>query len=578
MRFVVLAAVLVVGRAFIAPIGAQGRDSLRLPPEVAREAASLYNAAGGLRSDSRLEIEAGRVVRGDVAVLRGPLIIAGHVTGRVTAINADVILQRGAQIDGELLVVGGDLEGHDVARIGGTTRLYRRRLHFKTRDEQMIAEVEGDALGAPGTSDSWWRRWERRRTSRQPGRFLVASAGAYNRVEGLPIHLGPQFRFVSRGFTTEVSALAIARSASSFASESIDVGHDARFEVRTRGREGVAAGGRVFNLVDAVETWQQSDLEVGLASFVLRRDYRDYYGRRGGQASVSLFARALGGDLTLAYGHERWGVRIRRDPFTLFRNEVPWRPNPVLDQGRFHLINATLRADTRNDEDRPWSGWYILADVERGIGDLIALGPTSPGVRLSGGGGRGRTSYSRGLLDVRRYNRLSPRSQVNLRLVTGGWLGGEELPLQRRFSVDGPGALPGYDFRMNERGADVATCGDGGFPPGGRPAQCERLALVQAEFRRDLRFDLLGHADWDDVFQAGENAAWIIFFDSGRGWLVRRDNDDVGYSPTALPSLSTFRSDVGIGIDLRLIGFYVAKSLSDGSEPLNFFVRLRHRF
>jgi hypothetical protein len=39
-----------------------------------------------------------------VAVLNGPLTIAGHVRGRVLAINSDVILLRGARIDGELLV------------------------------------------------------------------------------------------------------------------------------------------------------------------------------------------------------------------------------------------------------------------------------------------------------------------------------------------------------------------------------------------------------------------------------------------------------------------------------------------
>ncbi len=185
-------------------------------------------------------------------------------------------------------------------------------------------------------------------------------------------------------------------------------------------------------------------------------------------------------------------------------------------------------------------------------------------------------SYTRGLLDVRRYNRLSPRAQVNLRLVTGGWLGGDELPLQRRLSVDGPGALPGFDFRGLRPGEDVGTCGVG-FVPGGQPAQCERIALAQAEYRGDLHFDLFGNSDWDNVMQAGYNAAWVVFLDAGRGWLVH-GAESGGYSGGGLPPLSTFRTDVGAGLDLRLIGFYVAKALSSGREPVNFFVRLRHRF
>ena len=54
---------------------------------------------------------------------------------------------------------------------------------------------------------------------------------------------------------------------------------------------------------------------------------------------------------------------------------------------------------------------------------------------------------------------------------------------------------------------------------------------------------------------------------------------DVQYpSSTLLPDLDTFRTDVGLGIDMRVIGFFVAKAVSDGGEPANFFVRVRHRF
>jgi hypothetical protein len=564
---ILLGLALVTARVVASPLAAQERDTL--PASVAREVTSLFNAAEGLRATDRVEIEAGRTVEGDVAVLRGPLVLGGRVTGRVVAVNADVILRPAAQIDGDLIVVGGEVEGRASARIGGETRVYRQRLRYTLDGDRLVTEA------VHGSDEGWWRRWERRRASRNSSRFLVASAGAYNRVEGLPIQIGPQLHQVFRRATLEAGALAIARTASSFASESVDVGHEARLELRTRGREGIAVGGRLFNIVDAVEGWQQSDLEVGLASFVLRRDYRDYFGRRGGRLHAALFARALGGDLTLSYAHERWGGRLRRDPFTVFRNEVAWRPNPLLDAGRLHLVNTTLRADTRNDEDRPWSGWYIVADVERGVGALTALGETAPGVRASS---PGHVAYTRGLLDVRRYNRLSPRSQVNLRLVTGGWLAGDELPLQRRLSVDGPGALPGFDFRRANAREDVATCSGGGFAPGGHPAQCERIALVQAEYRGDLHFDLFGDSEWDDVIQAGENAAWIVFFDAGRGWLVRSGGGDAGYGAGQIPPLSTFRTDVGVGLDLRLIGFYVVKALSDAHEPLNFFVRLRHRF
>jgi hypothetical protein len=578
MQLILSGFALVAALAMSSPVAAQERDTTRravpvarpaLPGAVANEVASLFNGARGLRTTERVEIEAGRTIYGDLAVLRGPLVLAGHVTGRVIAVNADVILHATARIDEDLIVVGGEVEGREAARIMGETRVYRQPLRYTVAADTLIAAIETT------DGDGWWRRLERRRAALNASRILVASAGAYNRTEGLPVQIGPTVRQTFRRTTLEIGALGIVRSASSFSSDSVDLGHDVNLELRTRGREGFALGGSFFNLVDPVEAWQQSDLEVGLASFVLRRDYRDYFARRGSRVHASFFARALGGDVTLSYGHERWGSRTSLDPFTIFRNEVSWRPNPLLDVGRMHLFNTTLRADTRNDENRPWSGWYILADVEHGLGELTTLGQTSPDVRTAGAG---EVEYTRGLLDVRRYNRMSPRTQVNLRLVAGGWVGGDELPLQRRLSVDGPGAMPGFDFRGAEPSADAATCSGVGFAPSGRPAQCERIALLQAEFRHDLRFDLFGDAHWDDFIQAGRNAAVSVFVDVGRGWLVRSGSGGTGYEPSGIPPLSTFRSDAGIGIDLRLIGFYVAKALSDAHEPLNFFVRLRHRF
>ena len=54
--------------------------------------------------------------------------------------------------------------------------------------------------------------------------------------------------------------------------------------------------------------------------------------------------------------------------------------------------------------------------------------------------------------------------------------------------------------------------------------------------------------------------------------------DQLAYGLGAFPALSTFRTDVGVGIDFAPVGFYVAKSVSDAKEPANFLVRVRKRF
>jgi hypothetical protein len=52
----------------------------------------------------------------------------------------------------------------------------------------------------------------------------------------------------------------------------------------------------------------------------------------------------------------------------------------------------------------------------------------------------------------------------------------------------------------------------------------------------------------------------------------------VRYGAWTLPPLYTFRTDAGAGLDLGWLGMYMAKSLSDWQTPLQFVVRLQHRF
>jgi hypothetical protein len=550
-------------------VHAQQRDTIprdQLPRDVAREVVALFNATTTFRATDRTEIPSSRDVDGNVAVLNGPLTIAGRVHGRVLAINSDVILLRGARIDGDLLVVGGEVEGSEGAVIGGELRIYHPPLRYTQEGEQLVAQVEG-----PGTEEQWWRRFERR-GRRNFNRLEIANAGVYNRVEGLPVRIGPVLYRDQGWGHLRLDATAVLRTESSFSGPTPDVGHDVRLEARAGRQFGVSVGGRLFDIVDGVEQWQLSNAEVALAAFFFHRDYRDYYGRHGGQLFAALRA-TESADLTLSYGDERWLSRQTRDPVALTRNAMAWRENPQMDAGRFHLVNLTLRVDTRNDVFNPWAGWYLLADFERGAGVIDAAGPTSPEVRPAP---LGTTRYHRGFLDIRRYNRVAPNAQVNLRLVAGGWLSGDPLPLQRRLSIDGPGTVPGFDFRSGG-GTDVGTCSEGTAPMG-RPAQCERVMLTQLEYRNDLHISVSHGNGKARRTRFRADGAWVFFADAGRGWLVNSPASPLNIGRHELPSLSSYRTDIGAGLDFDHFGVYLAKALSVPNEPLNVFVRVRHRF
>ena len=558
------------------PGGAQELDERILPREIAEEVLRVWNAPATLRANGPYSVEGAREVSGDVAVLGGMLTVSGHVVGRIVAINADVELTPGARVDGGILVVGGEVRGRDSATVAGDVRVYRARLDYSRDGDRLVRRPADEE-----PTSRWWRFRDRPRGGTWSDLRLV-SAKTYNRVEGLPLHLGPRYGRDFAWGRLLLDGYGILRSADGFEWKPENLGHSARVQLQFGHDRGIRLGGRLFNEVEAVESWQLGDSEVGLASFFFHRDFRDYYNRHGGGLTASLF----GGrdfDITLGYSDQRWAVRRTRDPWTVFRNEEEWRDNPAMDEGRLHLVDATLQYDTRNDQDNPWSGWYVKANYEYGTGVIDRYGATTPDVRdLSPGGA---TTYDRLLLDVRRYNRISPGAQLNFRLVTGGWLSGDDLPLQRRFSLGGPGTLPGYDFRRATGALDVFQCNTpvpaGGVAPLGTPAQCERFAMAQMEYRSDLNFDPFGVFDEDRDWRRsgwGRGTQWVLFSDVGRGWLVGAPDGELRYGKRSIPKLGSFRADVGLGLVLDDVGIYLSKALSGGDAPVNVTVRLKPRF
>jgi hypothetical protein len=411
------------------------------------------------------------------------------------------------------------------------------------------------------------------RTSFQTGRvrttLLLATGGTYNRIEGLPILFGPSFELrPTRRTLARLDVRGMLRTAGEGSRLSSDFGYGVRAELRFPGG-GLA--GRVYSEVAPFEDQPLSGSENGWSAFLLQRDYRDWFERRGGGGAAWVQpTRALRFELSLRRDGE-YSLRAT-DPWSLLRNSDRWRRNPLSDDGHYFTTGLQLDLDTRNDRDLPSTGWLLRARYEHSTSDDVAPVTLPETVRppIPAGGGYG---FDRLTLDLRRYSRLTPGLRVNTRLRADGWIGGDRLPIQRRVSLGGPDLLPGYGFRE-------LTCAPRGFSDPSDPALCDRSIAVQVEVRTRLSLNLGyrmrgGDSGVPGRFVGLEEADLVFLTDAGNAWLAGDGPGQV--TPNRIPSFSEWKADVGVGLDAGEIGAYLAKSLTQG-EPVRFLVRLQRRF
>lgn len=571
-RSYLVASIVAAAAIFAAPGAAHPqRSEPRLPAEVEAAVIDFWNDPRRERFRGATEVPADSVIEGDVAVLEGPLHLAGRVVGSVVVVNGDLVLGKGAVVTGDLLLVGGVLTGLDAAEIGGEILRYPARLRYRLEGERMMPG--GPAPAAP--------REDRHDAPPPAGGaeldFLITTGNSYNRVEGMPITFGPRLRGRSPN-PLHLYALAIYRTESGITLDPSHLGYYVRAEQHLAGGDW-RAGATLHSVIDPIEDWHLSDLENGLATFLFHQDFRDHYEREGLSAFTTF---APGRAPFTVSGEVRWEMHRSRpagSPLTLFDNAEPWRPQPVVGEGRLGSLRLQATYDTRSEVADPAAGWYLRGVLEQGFHAELTRPETFPTLAAGEAAGpapsREFGRFTRGFADLRRYNRLSPDVRLNLRTLIGGSLTGSPLPPQRQHALGGEGSLPGYPFFSEDCGARAVQmvtrpggAGDPAYPMYG----CDAFFLAQAELRGKLDFRLrLDTAPWEDDDEEdsglGWNIApdWVFFVNGGTGWAFD-DRPD-----------GRFRADTGAGLLIDRLGIFFAVPI-DGSGRANVFVRIGPRF
>jgi hypothetical protein len=554
----------------LAPASLLAQDPPRegpLPPEVQAHVLELVNRGETLRLQGLSRIPAGTRVEGDVVVLGGSLHLGGEILGELVVVNGDLLLAPGARVEGPVWVVGGRVEGLPEARLAQDPRVYRAPLRYRIR--------AGRVEGPPAPTDVA-PRFLAADLGFGRTRFTLRAAGAYNRVEGFPVQFGPVIETRGRNPMT-LEAFGIWRSAGGFDLDTERMGYHFVLNQAMGGRGTAAVGVESFSRVQAIEDRGMTDLESSLATFLMHRDYRDYYDTEGWSAFFELTPARTPLRLRAGYREEEHALARIEDPWTLRRGDDPWRPQPLVATGTGRYLETRLELDTRDDPVHPTDGWWLRVDALQQVGGRLRhVDPSVPdGPAAEATGVYPRVTWAG--VDLRRYARISPTSHLRIRFFLAGAPDRAALPPQFQSALGGEGSLPGHPRFALDCGARSTTFPD---PEGGPELiggyGCDEMALTQIELQRTLPLEWSPLPEaWTESELGGTlqfQPTLSAFINAGQGW------NRSGGSPFTDARNSPSRADIGFGVSTGGLGFYWAYPLNRKDQGLNFFVRLQHRF
>lgn len=495
-------------------------------------------------------------IGGNYNLYQGQLKLEGTVRGNVLVINGGVRVTGTGVVTGTITVIGGSLFVDPGARIGAQFSCNMQPALTRQPDG-MLARLPPSRSISSYTSGFGLMLGEYRLTPH-------LGVGQYNRIEALSPQVGID---LMRGFgandTVRGELYGIGRTARDPSGSRSSLGWHGTLALEHHGAipfsVAVEGGSTIVPTVDQPYT----ALESGLSALLLRRDYADWYLRRGGSISATVHPwREI--TFTGQYEVAQQRTVLATEAFSLLRNIEAWRPNPLIDDGTYHTLLGRIVWDARDPELYPLLSWYVRAELRHvSSNDLIPVSlPTTVRDAIPSTG----YAETEGELDVRGSLRLKPEQRLNFRFFGAGYMGGDPLTIQRRRAIGGADPMPGFEFRG-------INCDRQRKPFPSTPALCDRSASIQVEYHRVLPLDLRTRIGG---YTIGIRRPDLIFFgDAGSAWLA---GDSAGRVPAnRIQSLREWRSDLGVGISTGRFGLYLGKAVTD-ALPVRLTLLLHHRF
>lgn len=243
----------------------------------------------------------------------------------------------------------------------------------------------------------------------------------YNRVEGLVLGIGmPPLRWDDYDRNHVYGQIGYAFALDRWRYE---VGMETRIGGGYRSDYNLKLGGNYHRNTATDDLWKSSWLENSLAAFLFKNDFFDYYEVQGwtlyAVQQLTPYAQFSAG-----YRSDDYSSLDRNTNWALFGGD-DFRDNPAIDDGEMRSFVFAFEGGRIGDMDYLPRGLAFRTEAEFGKG----LG--------------GDFSFNRFLGDVRAYVPTSYHSTLSLRL-RGGYLDGDNAPIQKHFTIGGLGSVRGY--------------------------------------------------------------------------------------------------------------------------------------
>jgi hypothetical protein len=464
------------------------------------------------------------------------------VIGKMDTINSNVVVKAGTltvygRINGDVLVVGGDLKIKDNAYISGNVKVINGEV-LKDEDAVVVGYIDKSS----SQKEKAYREETKdfRRASTRLNAIWVPETTnldnfifRYNRVEGLFLGLGSEKRYY---WDDQKQYSAYGSVGYGFRSYKVrgNLGLSRQFAFDDGQLLEVEVEGH--SLTDSKEDWLIGVGENTMAAFFIHEDFRDYFERKGFGVNAGYAAQQdyLTAQVKIGYLSDEYNSMTNQTEWSLFGGNKVFRLNPPINEGMMRSVVGSAGLSTVTTTIYGPQGWSMLATAE-----VTKMNMKS------------EFEFNRYVGDIRRFQPLGRYDNLNVRVRVGSSEG--VLPIQKAFDMGGLGTVPAFPFK-----------GETG----------NRMLLMNAElvFNGDFLGDI---AFWPSWLMREFN--FVVFSDAG---LVRMMPATAAWTDGFNDiHFSDFQHDIGVGVGTRSGSFRVAFVWrTDRSEPPRLTFRIARPF